>query len=310
MKSRVPSKREIVIVDGKSLVWRHAEVDRGRRAFDGSHVGGIHGAIQSIMRLRQIGAIAIAWEGSRPNWRLGHLPEYKANRVKRSPDQEEMSASVRAQCEDLKSVIPLLDDAIVQWAIEDGEGDDVIASLAVAYASKCTVTIYSKDRDLLQLVSESRIRQIIPNSSRKTAEAMFGDEDSEDLTFRHGRMTFGSLYDTRERVKTLLGVYPERLADFKALSGDAGDNIPGVKGIGKKTAIALIERYASLEEILSAADALEIEGSKGSKIAASKDIARISRIVALLPAPAAPEPFILRPEIPNSRIRKIADGIL
>lgn len=281
----------LYIVDGKSLMWRHADVDR-RQNVNGDYVGGIAGSLRTLAKLaRGANKLMICWEGTEPNWRLGFLPTYKASRSDRSPELLVLRDAVHQQCEDMKKLLPTwgwMNDVLVeQWGIGEGEGDDVVAVLASRFSAREKVTIYSKDRDLLQLVEDGRIAQIIPGS-KNNAGAMFDDGDECGVYTKHGLRL-----DSREQVKAFFGVYPERIADFKALSGDIGDSIPGIKGIGKKKAIALIEAYPSLEAIIEAAQAGALSASMNRSIEEGASMARVCRIVAELPSPHAPYPYAL-----------------
>jgi len=165
-----------------------------------------------------------------------------------------MPEDLRGQIERIREMIDAFN--IPRIEVENYEADDVIGSLAKWAAEKegLGVKIITGDRDLLQLVT-NRIVVSLPNSRTNTTEEYFPED-----------------------VKRKLGVYPEQVVDYKALVGDPSDNIPGVKGIGEKTAIKLLEQYSNLDEIYAHLD--EIGGRTAELLRAGRDSAYLSRDLA------------------------------
>lgn len=157
---------------------------------------------------------------SPPYWRKALLPTYKAQRDKPEPSAIEQFTRVKER---------LAADGLVMWAVPTQEADDVIATAtALAVARKMTVTIVSSDKDILSLVSDDDGVEVYSPSANKT--------------FR------------RVDVIEKLGIDPAMVRDFLALQGDASDNVPGVRGVGAKTAAKLLMLYGDLAGVLGAAD--------------------------------------------------------
>ncbi|MCT4591977.1 MAG: hypothetical protein N4A36_01140 [Candidatus Gracilibacteria bacterium] len=162
--------------------------------------------------------------------------EYKAQR----PDMPEELVGQLSYIDEffIISGIPLI-------AVEGFEADDGIATFASTYNKDADVVIVSSDHDLFSLISEENVSVMRPI---KGAEVEIMD---------------------REKVKAKTGVYPEQMADFKAMRGDASDNLVGIKGIGEKTAATLLTKYDTLENIYSNID--KIEGKKKELLINGKD---------------------------------------
>lgn len=278
-------KADLIIVDGKNLLWRTHDVDQNRFARDGkSAIGGAEGFLRLLYKIKRelAGVVVIAWEGRGVNWRLLTDPEYKANRSKKTPEQ-------RAEHDQVMSQIPILQDLLSKLGVRqfdgiDCEGDDVMATLceraitntAIAaghagFTRSASVLIYSKDRDLLQLVDDARgVRQCMPEKAN--GAHVFSDRPSSSL----GR------FMSEEDVIDLLKVPARFVTDYKGLAGDTGDNIPGVRGIGPMKAAALIERFGDLTAILNAAadGRLDSEQKLRNKLLDNVDCARRCKLLA------------------------------
>lgn len=184
-----------------------------------------------------------AFDSRTPTFRHEMYKEYKATRQK-TP-------------EDLHAQVPWIESALKEFGItvlrKDGyEADDIIATVAKkCKAENRTCRILSADKDLLQLVNE-------------TCQAMQPDK-------ANGGWEINRTEDVIEK----WGVGPEKILDYLSLTGDSADNVPGVKGVGDKTALKLISEYGSLDGIYAHAE--EIKGALGNKIRADKDNAYFSR---------------------------------
>lgn len=222
----------LLILDGRHLLYRTADVFRDLSYEDesGEHhsIGAIYGFLSVMLSVhrRWGGVVVVAWEGS-GNFRYEIYPEYKAKKEAPSADQKAMYESMDKQEAELKTILKHL--GVRQYEGRGCEADDVMGTIAAKMAEKGRRTIiYTGDSDLRQMCDEY-IKVVAP-----------------------GRRGKDTSYD-EEMVKAKHGVAPADLALMKALAGDGSDNIPGISGVGPKKAIALIERYGTLANILKAA---------------------------------------------------------
>lgn len=281
-------RADLIIVDGKNLLWRTHDVDSQRFSRDRTMaIGGAEGFIRQLLKLRKVlgGAIVVAWEGVGRNWRLDIDPAYKANRNTRTPEQQEQHEAVTRQ-------IPLLQELLSRIGVRqfqglDCEGDDVMATLVARALSashealeagsprQVRVAIYSRDRDLLQLVSDAEgVFQVMPEGASAKASVFCEDEAVRcDL----GRVM--SEVDVAE----VMGVPAAMIPDLKGLAGDTGDNIPGVRGIGPGKATPLILEFGDLDKILNAAADGKLEGKRRNirnKLLDNLEVARRCKVLA------------------------------
>lgn len=243
--------QSVLLVDGHSLAFRSYYAfaksrDGGLRTSDGTPTSVCFGFMRSLLdtiATHQPDAVAIAFDTSTPTFRHEADANYKANRSEAPED-------FRPDVENLKQLLQAFNFEII---VAPGfEADDIIGTLAhQARDRQHTVQILSGDQDLFQLVS-----------------------DTENITVLHLRGGYGRK-NTRpdefhpEDVREKLGVPPECVVDYKALCGDSSDNLPGVKGIGAKTAVKLLTEYGSLDEIYNNID--RIKGATRKKLEAGKD---------------------------------------
>ena len=193
--------------------------------------------------------LAVVLDAGRETFRNQIYHEYKSNRPEAPPD-------LIPQFPYIRKVLEAMDVAVLE--LQGYEADDLIATSAKYFSARGTpVVIVSGDKDLMQLVA-------------------------------HGVKLLDSGKDKwigLDRVKEKFGVEPEKVVEVMGLMGDSTDNIPGVKGIGEKTAIALIQRYHSLENLFDHLDELETTGLKGVErirkaLVAGKEAAFLSRELA------------------------------
>lgn len=238
MKKRT---NHVTIVDGRNLLWRNADAFSELSAHvDGEDIntGGMYGFTAALLRVkaRYRGRIIVAWEGSN-NFRFDLYPDYKKKRgeEERTPEQEELIQEVRASEGRLNELLSAA--GVRQYYGIGCEADDVMGTIAtVANRKNLNVTIYTGDSDLRQLC---RPGIVVASPGR-----------GKDV-----------VYDARA-VKEKHGVRPERLPLLKALAGDSSDGIPGLPGIGEKTAAALVSLYGSLPAINTAASFGTFHNSK------------------------------------------------
>ncbi|MGC8649941.1 MAG: 5'-3' exonuclease [Hydrogenobaculum sp.] len=209
----------IYVLDGSAFLYRSYYALPSLKTENGLETGAFYGfirAVFSILKTKKPEYFAIAFDLPAPTVRDKIYKEYKATR-KETPNE-------------LVSQIPLIKQAINLLGIrllekEGLEADDIIAY--IAYKSKewnKNLTIYTPDKDLMQLVEDKRIIVINPITNKVFDE---------------------------EAVIEKFGVPPSKLADYLALIGDSVDNIKGIKGVGPKKAVELLEKYGSIENILN-----------------------------------------------------------
>jgi DNA polymerase-1 len=211
-----------LLVDGHSLAFRAFFALPGLTASGGQETGALHGFLTMLLRLvreEHPRYLAVAFDRGRPSFRTDKLPSYKAQR-------QEAPRSFHQQLEILRELLPHLGCTVVE--AEGYEGDDVLGTLSRSLGQAgVDVVILSGDRDLLQLVGP-HVAVVVPRKG------------ISDVTRW-----------TAKEVEAAYGIPPWRLPEFKALAGDASDNLPGVPGIGEKTARELLTQVSSLEELLS-----------------------------------------------------------
>ena len=231
-----------MLLDTASLYFRaYFGVPDSFKAPDGTPVNAVRGLLDFIARLvtdYQPTHLACCWDNDwRPQWRVDLIPSYKAHRVVAPLRQPtEGGAHYLEEVPDpLEAQIPVIEDVLAAFGITvvgaDGyEADDVIGTLATG--AGMPVDIVTGDRDLFQLVDdEAQVRVLY------TARGVG----------RHERVT-------NDVVREKYGVDAGQYADFATLRGDSSDGLPGVAGVGEKTAATLLGRFGDISGILAAAD--------------------------------------------------------
>ena len=236
----------LMLLDTASLYFRafYGVPDTIRRA-DGTPVNAVRGLLDMIARLTtDYGAthLVACWDDDwRPQWRVDLIPTYKSHRVAEvlagSPDVEVVPDALEVQIPMIRRVLDLAGIAVVGAA--EHEADDVVGT----YASHADlpVDVVTGDRDLFQIVDDARQVRVI-----YTARGMRNLEVVTDVV-----------------VVGKYRVLPEQYADYATLRGDASDGLPGVAGIGEKTAASLLGEYGTLDSLLEAA------ADSGSALSAS-----------------------------------------
>ncbi|HCF29286.1 MAG TPA: DNA polymerase I, partial [Cyanobacteria bacterium UBA11049] len=250
-----------ILVDGHSLAFRSYFAfakgrDGGLRTTTGiptSVCFGFLKALLEVMATQQPEAMAIAFDLGLPTFRHEADDTYKADRPGTPEDF----------IPDMKNLHELLAGLNVEVVTAPGyEADDVLGTLALkASAAGFRVKILTGDRDLFQLIDLQQEIGVLYLSK----------------TFIQGGGTGPTDFGV-EQVKEKLGVLPSQVVDFKALCGDKSDNIPGVKGIGEKTAVQLLESYNDLDNIYASID--RIKGATKKKLEEGKESAYHSRHLA------------------------------
>ena len=282
----------LVLVDGSSLAYRafFALFKSGLRRADGTPTWAIYGFFNSLFDLierKRPDGMAMCFDLAGPTFRDEKYAEYKANR-------SAMPDDLTVQWPVIKQGVRLL--GIPLYEVEGFEADDVIGTVSKDAESKgIQVQILTGDKDAFQLVD---------NVSRTIKVLMPGQPGKGEI------IEYG-----RQEVFEKLGVWPEQVIDYKGLCGDTSDNIPGVKGIGPKTAVQLLTSYQTIEGIYEHLDEIKSQSVKlklteGKESAfASKDLATIRLDVPLefdfehcqmnVPSPEAVSEFFTSLEFKN-----------
>ncbi len=243
------SARRLMLLDTASLYFRaFFGVPDTVRAPDGTPVNAVRGLLDFIARLvttYEPTDLVCCWDDDwRPAWRVDLIPSYKGHRVVAAipagVDIEVTPDPLVTQVPIIREVLAALDLAVV--GAPEYEADDVIGTLATR--AKIPVDVVTGDRDLFQLVDDAREIRII-----YTARGMSNLEVVTD-----------------DVVARKYAILPEQYVDFAVLRGDPSDGLPGVKGVGDKTAASLLQQYGDLEGIREAA--LDPESSLGTGVRA------------------------------------------
>ncbi|OQX51626.1 MAG: DNA polymerase I [Candidatus Aminicenantes bacterium 4484_214] len=254
-------EKSLYLIDGNSILYRAYYAIRNLATSQGFPTNAIYGFLQTLGKIKEEKKppyLAIVFDAHGPTIRHEAYQEYKANR--------------KPMPEDLVIQVPLLKKILQAQRlklleIEKFEADDVLASLAIKAATHgYKPVIVTTDKDLLQVVT----RNIFVFNPVKN-----------------------KLY-TPEEVKRELGVYPQQVIDVLALMGDSSDNVPGVPGIGLKTARKLIQQFGSLTNLLNNLDKLKNPRVKNT-IANNLDVLELSKnlvtVESQIPLPFHPEEF-------------------
>jgi len=219
------TRGKLVLIDANGLVYRAFFALPYFTTSDGRPTNAVYGFTNMLLKIldeEQPGYVAAAFDKAGPTFRHAEFKEYKATR-QRMPDD------LRPQLQTTKDILEAL--GIPMFEVEGYEADDVLGTMArKAAAEGFEVLIVTGDLDVLQLVDD-RIRVMV--TSRGISET--------------------TVYD-RERFRARFGFEPSQLPDYKGLKGDTTDNIPGVSGIGEKTASQLIQQFGSVEDLLEQVD--------------------------------------------------------
>jgi len=257
------SKKKLYVIDGSSYLYR-AFYALGRlsnsRGLPTQAIFGFAQMIQKVMREMQPDYVCMVFDAPGPTFRHELYGPYKATRQK-------MPEDLAVQVPYIKKLVAL--QGIPHLEKEGYEADDIIAALArQAREEGIEVVIVSGDKDLHQLIEDPHIRQWDAQNDRLFTEA---------------------------EVKEKFGIHPEQMGDFLALMGDSSDNVPGVKGVGEKTARQLLQKWGSLEAIYENIDEVT-PPSVQKKLKENRDLAFLSRKLVSFPrdAPmdAAPEELV------------------
>jgi len=237
----------LYLIDGSSYIYRAYYAIRHLSSPQGHPTNAIYGFIQMLLKLlkdHQPKHLAVVFDAGRVTFRTEIYPDYKANRAAMPDD-------LRMQMEPIRQVVRAFNIASLE--LPGYEADDIIGALSRRFADQGgEVVVVTGDKDLMQVVSD-RITLLDTMKDKRSGIA-----------------------EVLER----FGVTPELVPDILGLAGDSSDNIPGVPGIGEKTAIKLISEFGSLENLLERAG--EVKGKNGEKLREFREQALLSRRLATI----------------------------
>ncbi len=236
--------KTLIAIDGNSLMHRAYYALPNMTTKSGTPTGALHGFLAMLLTLvkRDPDYLVVAFDLHGPTFRHEKYTEYKAGR--------------RETPEDLRPQFPMLQTLLKQMGIpvctcEHFEADDILGTFSrICAEADVNALLVTGDRDALQLIS--------PHT--------------------HVLLTKKGISETKEYDEAALledyGLAPDRMRDLKGLMGDSSDNIPGIPGVGEKTALKLLAEYQTIDNVL--AHAGEIKGKLGEKIAANTQLAELS----------------------------------
>ncbi len=239
----------LILIDGFSLVFRayHALQRTGMKSATGEPTFAVFAfanILTSLLEKHHPDAIAVVFDTAQPTFRHELYPEYKAHR-------DAFPDDLVPQLARIKSLITAM--GLEQVELPGYEADDIIGTIARRESHDGHhILCVTSDKDYFQLVTD-KVSILRPGKN-------VGEYD---------------LY-TAPEVRAKFGVHPDHVIDVLALIGDASDNVPGVKGVGEKTAIPLIERFGSIEQLYEHLDQVE-KASVRTKLEASRDMAMLSK---------------------------------
>jgi DNA polymerase-1 len=245
--------KKILLIDGFGFIFKayYAFINRPLTNKYGENTSSIFGFFKSILAIlkkERPDYFLIALEGEGECFRNDIYPDYKANRP---PAPEDLKSQIIKIIDLIKKL------EIPNLSINGYEADDIIGTISKKFADNTDnrVLIFSSDKDLRQLVND---RVIITNTDRFSNDIIILDE---------------------KKIKDDMGINPSQVVDYLALTGDSSDNIPGVKGIGPKSAVELLSKYNTIEELYKNIDNVESKSIK-DKLIKNKDNAFLSKRLA------------------------------
>ena len=239
---------KLVLIDGNSLINRAFYATPPLSAKDGTPTNAVYAFVNMLVRI--IGDIKprymlVAFDRKEPTFRHEMYADYKGTR-------KPMPEDLRPQIDLMKKVLDTM--GISRYEQAGIEADDIIGSMAKRY--KGDTIIITGDKDSFQLVDETT-----------------------SVYFTRRGITETEIY-SNENFKEKTGIEPIQIIDLKSMMGDSSDNIPGIAGVGEKTALSLVEKYGSLENLYAHVD--ELRGKLKEKVENSKDIAFLSKTLATI----------------------------
>ncbi len=242
---------KLLVLDGNSILNRAFYGIKLLTTKDGRFTNAVYGFINILFSLKESykpDAVAVTFDVKAPTFRHKLYDEYKGNR-------KGMPEELAQQLPVLKELLRAMGYKLIEC--EGWEADDIIGTLAKSCNKDDFCYIATGDRDSLQLV-DSNVNVLLASPKAGKTETI--------------------IYDT-VRINDDKGVEPLKLIEVKALMGDSSDNIPGVAGIGEKTATDLIKKFSSIDYIYENIDTIEVTNGVRNKLINGKDMAFLSRIL-------------------------------
>ena len=240
---------KLMILDGNSIVNRAYYGVRPLNAPDGTPTNAIYGFVAILQRLleeQQPQAVCVSFDLKAPTFRHQQYEAYKAQR-------KGMPEELAAQMPILKEVLDAM--GIRRYELEGFEADDILGTAAaICEKSGWDCVIVTGDKDSLQLITDTTSVCNVKTRMGQTETVLY----------------------TPERFQEEYGFAPPLMVDLKALMGDSSDNIPGVPGVGEKTAMDLVQRYGEIKNIYKNLDSLEIKEGVRKKLAQGRESAEMS----------------------------------
>ena len=254
--------KKLLLIDGNSMLFRayYATVyGRMMKTSNGVPTNAVYGFITMInkaLSMVEPDAVLVAWDAGKPTFRHETYTEYKGTR-------KELDQELIVQFPIAREFLDAY--GMKRYECEGIEADDIIGSMAKKYPD-VEIHILSSDRDLLQLI-----------------------DPTTDVYLMKKGITEMEVMD-EAKLKEAMGIVPSQIIDLKALMGDTADNIPGVKGIGEKTALKLLSEYETVDNVYAHID--EIKGKLREKLETDKEKAFLSKYLATIKVDAEiPLPF-------------------
>lgn len=242
---------KLILIDGNSIANRAFYALPLLSNSSGLHTNAVFGFTTMLLKLieeEKPTHFLVAFDAGKVTFRHADFKEYKGGRAKTPPELSEQFPLIRELVQSF---------GIPQFELAGYEADDIIGTLTrLADEKGLDVIVVSGDKDMLQLASE----HVTIALTRKGISEV-------------------DLY-TPEAIQEKYGLVPSQIIDLKGLMGDASDNIPGIPGVGEKTALKLLHQYGSVEEVLAKAD--EISGKMQDKVKEHADDARMSKELATI----------------------------
>lgn len=252
---------KLVVIDGNSIINRAFYGLPDLTTTDGRHTNAVLGFLNILFKLaaeEQPDYLAVAFDVPHPTFRHEMYPEYKGTR--------------KGMPEELREQVPLLKQMLAAMEVltiecPGFEADDILGALSVKGTKDGKrVTLVSGDRDLLQLCTDEVLVRV-PKTKRTGTEI-------EDYT--------------PQKVMEVFGVTPSQIVDLKGLMGDSSDNIPGVPGVGEKTAVKILTKYPDVEEAIAHAEELEPKKAREALLQ-NAELARLCKALATIKTDWEPE---------------------
>ncbi len=234
-------RKTLALIDGSSYIYRAFYAIRGLANSKGFPTGAVYGFINMLKKVindKKPDYIAVAFDAKGPNFRHEIYPEYKANRP-------EMPEDLRPQIPKIKELVDAYN--VKSFEVSGFEADDIIGTVVSKLSDDVDIVIITGDKDMSQLVSDHTT--LLDTMKDKVVDI--------------------------ESVKENYGTSGDGIVELFGLSGDTTDNIPGIPGIGEKTAVELIKKYGTIENLIENVD--DFSGKKRENIKKHGELALLSR---------------------------------